>query len=274
MDRDISYTDPARELADLLATLQMGENSKGPGSVFLAKKFGVEPWSHEFYRIIYTIMGRLSNITLIVDNLDREHDIDEDFKVELIRHVEDIATAFSPSGLQAAWDAFGAKKMAAVNILSIRSLSVSIRQKIKYKKLNEEELSELTDIVEDLLIWLNEHQLYEQEFIRQALIEGLENLQFRLKHIQWLGWGYTLESVREVISAYMMLERDQIKNNANPDAEAMLKKVASALRVIHSRIQNVKSASETADWLLRMYAATHLAQNHLPVVKGFLTSGG
>jgi hypothetical protein len=48
MNTDHILTDPARELAELLTSLQSG-NVTVVGSQFLADKFEVEAWSQDFY---------------------------------------------------------------------------------------------------------------------------------------------------------------------------------------------------------------------------------
>lgn len=267
-DEIIVLTDPARELADLLTVLQSG-NVHMQGDQFLATHFGVTAWSQDFYRIIATIMDRLSELNAIVAGLP----LDDDFRAEMVGHVSEIATAFSPNGFQNAWQSFGADKLNARNVQPLKGMSGLVRQQFAYRKLTEEELAELTGAVAELIEWLSGHQLAQQDFIRQALIEGLEHLRFRLSKFRWLGWGYTLDSLREVIAAYMLLERQGSTPQDNPDAEAVLAKVGAVIKAVYAKIQTAKTAVETGDWLLKAYGATALAQHALPMIKGLLPGG-
>lgn len=266
-DERITLTDPARELAELLTSLQAG-NVTVAGGQFLAEKFEVEAWSQDFYRIIATIMDRLSALTAIVAELP----LDEDYRTEMVGHVDDITTAFSPSGFQNAWQSFGAEKLSARNVQPLKGLSGLVRQQIVYRKLSDEELAELVGTVGELIEWLSSHQLAQQDFIRQALLEGLEHLRFRLAKFRWLGWGYTLDSLREVIAAYMLLERQGSTPQDNPDAEAVLAKAGAVIKAVYAKIQTAKTAVETGDWLLKAYGAATLAQQALPTIKGMLPS--
>ena len=90
----------------------------------------------------------------------------------------------------------------AAHINPIKTLSYQIRQKVSYPKLDEDDRKELLAVVSELIEWLKEHQLKEQDFIRQAIVEGLEQFRFRLERFEWLGWGYTLGSLRDVVAAY------------------------------------------------------------------------
>ena len=266
-DDSILLTDPARELAKLLTSLQ-GMNVTIVGSQFLAEKFEVEARSQDFYRIVATIMDRLTALKAIVAELP----LDGDYRSEMVDHVNEIATAFSPTGFQNPWQAFGADKLSARNVQPLKVLSGLVRQQFTYRKLSDEELAELLGTVGELTEWLRSHQLAEQDFIRQALIEGLDHLRFRLSRFKWLGWGYTLDSLREVIAAYMLLERQGSTPQNNPDAEAVLIKVGAVIKAVYAKIETAKKVVETGDWLLKAYGAATLAQHALPAIKGLLTS--
>jgi hypothetical protein len=229
----------------------------------------VEAWSQDFYRIIATIMDRLVDLEAIVAKLP----LDMDYRNEMVGHIKDIATAFSPNGFQNPWQNFGIDKLSARNVQPLKGLSGLVRQQIVYRKLSDEELAELEGMVRDLIGWLNSHQLAQHDFIRQALIEGLEHLSFRLSKFRWLGWGYTLASLREVIAAYVLLERQGSTPQDNPDAEAVLAKVGAVIKAVYAKIEIVKKVAETGDWLLKGYGAATLAHHALPVISGLLPSG-
>ena len=267
-NQTIILTDPAREIAELFTALQSGDGALA-GSKYLATKFEVDAWSQEFYRIVSTIMDRLTALNKIIADLP----IDKDYQSEMVDHVDEIAEAFTAKSFQSAWNAFGADKISAKNLQPIKGLSGLVRQKIVYRKLSEEEILDLVEMIDDLVNWLKEHQISQQDFIRQALIEGFENLRFRLTKLNWLGWGYALDSLREVITAYMLLERKSSPLQDNPDADAILLKIKNAIKSIYKKVETVKSVSETGDWLLKAYGAATLAQQALPPITGFLPNG-
>lgn len=212
-------------------------------------------------------MDRLAKLKVIIGDLT----LDDDIRAEMVTHLTDISLAFGPSGFQNAWSSFSADKLSAKNVQPLKVLSGQVRQKIAYRKLAAEETNELIATVSELREWLEQHQLAEQDFIRQALIEGLENLTFRLSKLQWLGWGYTCDSLREVIAAYMLLERQGSNPINNPDAEAVLKKTASVIKQVYDKLQVVKTAAETGDWLLKAYGAATLVMQGTATVQGLLT---
>lgn len=265
----IVLTDPARELAELLTILQGGDPGH-QGDQFLARHFSVEAWSQDFLRIVATIMDRLGELKAIVAELP----LDEDYRAEMVSHVGQVAAAFSLHSFVNAWQSSGADKVSARNVQPIKGLSGMVRAKIAYRKLSDEDLTELIAMVEELTGWLSEHQLAEQDFIRQALLEGLSHLRFRLSKFRWLGWGYTLDSLREVIAAYMLLERQGLDPQARPDAAAMLVKAGATIKAVYEKMQVVKGVTETGDWLLKAYGTLALVQQAFPGISGLLPGGG
>ena len=149
-------------------------------------------------------------------------------------------------------------------------ISPIIRSKVSYPKLDEDELNDVMDAVSEFLTWLTEHQLANQDFIRQAIIDGMRQFQFRVNKIKWTGWGYTIQSLKDVIAAYKMLEGAVPNPSTAPDAEAVLKKGAKFFVRVFETIGVAKGTVEKADFLLRAYGAIGLIQ-HGTTVAGLLT---
>jgi hypothetical protein len=144
---------------------------------------------------------------------------------------------------------------------------------VAYRKLSEDEVAEIESEVSALVEWLNEHQLSEQDFLRQALLDGLCEFLFRVRNLRWLGWGYTLDSLRDVITAYMFLQRGELSPASAPDAEAMLQHVGATLKSVYAKVGTVKKAAETVNWLLGAYGAGTLVYNEArPFIAGLLGS--
>lgn len=266
-EQPIVLTDPARELAELCGALE--QLTDRAGETHLADNFDVKAWSPEFFQIVFTIVERCALLQRIVEDLE----LDDDLKAEVITHIGRVMDAFSAKSMKAAWKAHGNERIGPVHVGPIKAISGLVRQRVAYRKLSEEELAELQEEVAKLLEWLYDHQLSEQDFIRQALIDGLEHFQFRVTRLRWLGWGYTLDSLREVIAAYMLLERG-IDPQASPDAQALLRKVGAVIKNVYEKVGVVKGVAETGDWLLRAYGAGSLVyQSNPQSIAGLLGAG-
>jgi len=264
----VIMTDPARELADLCQSLYANQNAH-KGADYLSDKFDVQPWSRDFYLVIFAILDRMKMVEALIDELG----LDEDHKDEAVNHIRALAQAFDSGSMMRSWYDNGSTHLAPVNVQPLKMLSGMVRQRISYPKLAAEDVTLSLGEVDTLLEWLYEHQLAEHDFIRQALIEGLEQFSFRLGKLQWLGYGYTVASLREVISAYMALERSVTDLQARPDADAMMKKTAGVIRSVYERITIAKGAVETGDFMLKAYSTVALAVTAYPGIAGLLSKG-
>lgn len=260
-----TVTDPARELADLCVNLRGG--GKQTGANHLAQKFGVSAWSAEFYQIIFTVSKRIDDLVAIVDGFE----MDDDFKKDAVSHLNAIRNAFSQSGLNNPWSHTEEHYLNPTNVQPIKMLSPFVRKFNQYPKLDEPEVQQLVAEISALKGWLTEHQLADHDFIRQALLDGVTHLQFRLERIGWLGWGYTLESLREVIAAYMMLERGSPDLTVSPDATAALMKTKAVIVGLFEKARVSKDVYETGDFVLKTYGAASLFLKGAHIVGGLLT---
>lgn len=245
-------TDPARELAEICDRLNV--DSKRPGAEFLALKFEVEPWSREFYQIIFCILERADFLMRVLGAVD----YDEDFRAEAIRHIEDMKLAFSQSSFGNAWNQVGIKKVGPLNAQPLKMLSPAVRREVAYPKLSAEEISEILAETEQLESWLAEQQLAEHDFIRQAILDGLAHFKFRMLRLNWLGWGYATESLREVTAAYFALERTGPTAAHSPNAEAVLRKVEETMKSVFKKTKVVTDVVSAGDIMLRGYGALML----------------
>lgn len=260
-------TDPARELAELCEALQIPSQNRGEN--FLAESFSVPAWSPEFYHIIFAISERCALVKQIVSELE----IDDDYKEEIQNHITQIMEAFSASAMRDRWDQRGYVRLAAVNVQPIKAISPLVRQHISYAKISQDEVGEIESEITTLLEWLRAHQISEQDFVRQALIEGLERFLFRLTKLQWVGWGYALNSLREVIGAYLLLERGGIDASANPDAAAILQKVGGLIKSLYNKVGAAKEVQEKGEWLVKMYGLGSLMYQSGKPIAGLLGLG-
>ena len=115
-----TVTDPARELAEVCERLSGTANERG--DQFIAKHFNVEPWSTEFYQIIFSIAARADELIELVRKLD----LDEDYRSEAISHVKQLKLAFDQQG-KLLVNRAGDKEASAEEISAIRDRAQSLR---------------------------------------------------------------------------------------------------------------------------------------------------
>ncbi len=260
-------TDPAREFTDFCQKLRTASEVSGADT--LATHFGVDGWSTEFMLILATIHQRITNLRAMIDKTD----LDDDIKVAAFNCLEHTRNAFSYSGLANLWSYSTKHYLTDANLLPIRMASAYVRPQHGYTVPDSEGVADLVGRVEDLLAWLTEAELSERDFIRSAIIEGLNGFLFRLQRVGWFGWPDTLESLKAVIAAYLALERAAPEPNVSPPYEAMMKKVGGLLKTVFERVKFAKDVQEAGDWLLRGYGAMHAVGNAYPSIAGLLTHG-
>jgi hypothetical protein len=232
------------------------DSSEIRGDQFLASKFGVDPWSSEFFQIVFTISSRIDQLIAQLQELA----IADDLKTTLNNNLLQIRAAFTPNGLQNVWRHASTNYLTPANLDPVIMLSCLFQQdKQFYPKLEAGEIAEICEQVDTLYAWLSEHQLVEQDFIRQAIMDGLLHFRFRLERVGWLGWGYTLQSLREVISAYIALEANIKDPNAAPVADAILRKTRDVVTMVFEKAHWAKEAVDTTNFMLKAYGAATLA---------------
>ena len=261
-------TDPARELSDLIKGLDFDGNQRFDQG--LAKLFRVDAWSSQFYQIIFTITSRIDDLIEITDTLP----LDDDHKTETKSGLVTIQQAFGPNGLQNAFSHSKQNYLSAAQVAPLSTLSGLVRPIRPYPKLDDNEHAELLAMVDELVGWLEEHQLSEQDFIRQAMLDGLHQLRFRLERIRWLGWGYTLQGLRDVIAAYLALERGFPQDGSNPPAQAMLKFAGDFVRGFFEKAGFAKETVELGDFMIKAYGTVQLMLAGKATVVGLLTYSG
>lgn len=196
-------TDPAMELALVLERLANGSDL--PGSRWLASQFNVDEWSLEFYQIIFSIIQRMDILQKFIEENEQFDDLRSDLKSRL----SNLRSAFDSGSLAQVWSQRGIRTLNTENIRPVKMCSAYIRTRISYADLSDDEVVEIVDACQTLLSWLNEHQLDQDDFIRQAIIEGINSFVFRMERLKWLGWGYSLDSLKSVIMAYCTRPRNR-----------------------------------------------------------------
>lgn len=248
----VIITDPVRELVGSLELLR--GSSSAAGHKFLAEKFDVQEWSRDFYRLVYVILDRIEDVELLIQKLE----LFDDERKAALGHCSKLKPAFAQQSMISGWNTAGLKHISSEHLGALKMLSPQIRKFASFNKPSGEELAEVIIAGTELKGWLEELQLSERDFVRQALISGLAEFLFRAERLQWLGYGYCMDSLREVITAYMALERGEIDPAVHPDISGALKRVEAFIKCAYSKLAGTKGAVETADWVLRAYGATTL----------------
>lgn len=261
-----TITDPARDLAELCERVR--ENNAAVGSVVLAKKFDVAPWSAEFFQILFVIHERFNELIEIVDLLE----MDQDILVQAKASIETLQKAFGQDGVNNHWNHSVGNYISPAQVLPLKMLSASVREKKAFRKLSKEECKDAVDEVDQLLGWLNQHQLQAHDFIRAALIEGLEKFKFRLLRLDWLGWGYSLQSLREVVGAYMALEGAFESAGSQPDLGVLLSKVSTFLKSIVEKAGFTKDVVELGKVGLQVYGAIAVSNSAPEAVQAIVAA--
>ncbi|MGX7875058.1 hypothetical protein ACVDG5_022080 [Mesorhizobium sp. ORM6] len=253
----VQKTDPAREIVDICKLL--GGSSDQPGDKHIASVIGVEQWSRDFYEVIFSITERLELLLRVLVELE----MDEDQREEIRGHINSIKGAFSRNALVQQWNikSGGLSILKGPHTAAINAISPQVRAKIWYPKLDDAEAKEIVGLIDSLLTWLQDIQLSEQDFLRQALMEGLQRCRTRLDRLKWLGWGYTVESLRDVIGAYMALERGfPDAAQTNPPAAAVMKKTLDTLKSISEKVGLARDVTDNGRFLIEIYGWAALAK--------------
>jgi hypothetical protein len=216
--------------------------------MFLAKTFNVDPWSAEFFQIAQSIVNRTIALEHLLVSVHTKTAVVEGAKVHLAR----IRQAFDLASLSNQWSQRGLAHVRPDQSSPIRMLSAGIPDEYGYPKLSAEEANEVIKLVNQLVEWLQGVQLSEKDFVRESLIEGLEQFRFRMERLQWFGWGYSIQSLRDVIIAYLILERG-LDAKAHPDVAAVAKKLCAGLKKIFGYASTAKDVADTGDWLVSCY---------------------
>ncbi|NKE46070.1 hypothetical protein HB662_14885 [Roseomonas frigidaquae] len=261
-------TDPALEIAELCEGLR-GQNDKLMGDRALAAQFATAPWSVEFFEILFIVHRRMDQIVELVDGLG----LNPSILAEAKAHVSTVKLAFSQDGLRNPWVHAKNSYLTPATVTPIKFLSPVLQPRYGYVRLTDAEIEELLGEVNLLIEWLSEHQLREQDFFRASIIEGLLVFRFRLERLRWLGWGYSLQALREVIAAYLALH-GHVNLEAEPLTDAMLRKVAAYVGRVVKAAQFVKDTAETGQFMLQAYGAITLISQGKETIAGLLSYGG
>lgn len=242
----VSVTDPARELAEIAERLTQG--SSAPGEKFLAEKFGVEPWSTDFVKIIACILERADHVATVVENSS----MDEDHKKNALNDLSQFKEGFIGNSLRQAWNHAGCGlPLMKDHGRPLQYLSPTVRAEVRYPKLSDAEVAEFLELID---AYVEELELSEEgpEFVRQAIRDGLAAFRFRLEKIGWMGSGYALVAFREVMMVYEA-SKFQFSDTGNVDSSDLLRGLWGILTKFKKKSDEAKSWGDTAESIWKIY---------------------
>jgi hypothetical protein len=246
----MALTDPAKELAETLNLLAAEPNMAVADRI--ASSARVDIWTPDFFRVFFELMSRIDLVSSKIKDLP----MDEDIREDALRSVADIKSVFSNSQILSQSNGDIRKRLTGSNATVLKMLSMMIREKISYPLLDRETRTEVLRDCSELRNWLVEVQSDEKDFVRQALIEGLESFIFRLERLEWLGHGFVLDGLKSVIHAYLSVQGARSIDDGGAELQdAILAKAKSVIVRALTAFDLVKDNAERADWALRAYGA-------------------
>lgn len=258
-------TDMALELAELCERLT--RQVPQAGDDFLAGEFGVEKWTPDFFAIVFAVVNRTQQLERLLES----EGISEAVLKEARSHLGAIRSAFDRESMRRPWKDHGMTLVSPNHSSPVRLLSGMISRNHSFDRLTPEDIDEIRAMVAELVGWLKEHQIGDRDFIRECLIEGLEQFDFRIARLSWFGWAYSVQSLKDILMAYFALERG-INPADNPDASAVLQKVGAVLKKLYGMTHAAKDTAETADWALSFArAAMKIGSTGSTFIAGYLT---
>ena len=197
--------------------------------------------------------------------------LDDDIKDEALKSIDAIKAVFASANMLSLQTDQVRSILTGANGAVLKMLSINVRQQVSYPLLSAGSRSEILKEVVQLKEWLEGQQTEEKDFVRQSLIEGLDGFVFRLERLEWLGHGYALEGLKNVVEAYLSLQgaRFADENGAELQDAILAKTKASVGRVL-GIFDVAKDGMDRADWALRAYGAISALVDGSETVAGLL----
>jgi hypothetical protein len=261
----MALTDPARELA---ATLELiGASPDENLDDRIAKSARVQAWSADFFRVIFEILARFSLLEREINQLP----LDDDIRSDALQNLHAMAGFFSNKNILSLGSGQVRNHITGSNPTILKMLSPQIRERVSYHLFTAEERSGVLADVRDLIGWLEGLQSEEKDFVREALIAGLRDFEFRLDRLEWFGSGYSLKALRDVIHAYMALQGAGISSGDGKELmDAILLKTKTFVIKVLNIVDVAKDTTEKADWALRAYGAISALADGSAKIAGLL----
>ena len=263
----MARTDPARELASTLEQLTNHPDPNALVDTALSGLARVDLWSTDFFLVLFELIKRCELVELEIQRLP----LDDDVKTDAVRSIQRMRTYLNQRQIMTQKISQAKSLLGGQNITILKMLSSQVRENISYELLSSDQRDDLLDDVRKLIGWLEQQQDQETDFIRQALIEGLQSFEFRLDRLSWFGAGYVIDGLKDVLHAYLALQ-GAIPEVSNGDEllNAMLMKTKVFMGKAVKAFNFAKGTSEDAGWVLQVYGAASALNDGSQTISGFL----
>jgi hypothetical protein len=239
-----SVTDPARELAEIAAKFDVGSSLRA--DQVITSSTGFQAWSTQFHQLVASIHERAD----LVGRMLPRSGLDPDLVDDALRDITEFKRGFQPSAIGQASNHSGST--AAIMRMQGRPmqyLSIAVRQFESYPRYTQEEAIELVALIDEYLEHLSVHG-DSLAFVLSAIREGLAALRFRLANVTWVGSGYALQSLRDVMFIHREAAADE-HVMSNPDAEAFVRGFGVVIGRVLQVVKSAKDYSEASSWAFK-----------------------
>ncbi len=194
----------ARELAELCISLHSYKNKQSNGEP--AVDTLVETFDAD------NVAGLMEILSCIHGNIERARSqilelVPDSFdNGPALNSLNQITEALSPQRLAQSWHNNGLNHINLERMGPLHSISAVLQREYPTTRLDKEEIEALGVEAQNLLTWLELHQLTDHTVQRLLMISGLKAFQRRLKWFRWVGSEYTYEPLLQFLGSASAIE--------------------------------------------------------------------
>jgi hypothetical protein len=199
-------TDLSQELHHLCAKLIHVGNVNESTDAVLANVFNVEPWSSEFFEIVFIVTDKIELLIKILSSEYYEKKLNALSRPKYINNLNLIKSMFDKNGIYSNWNSIIVNILTENTIDSVLAVSDSLNDSDKIFKLTHSEIFSLISMSDKIKSQLLKMENSKNKFFVDSIMVGLEKFLFRLDRIGYLGIVSTLESFSELLKQIIILE--------------------------------------------------------------------
>jgi hypothetical protein len=180
----IELTDPARELANL-GQFFLDSANKGDTTDGLTRCFALPADDPHFLEILAAVQHRVRNVESLA-NAPGESDFDPELRSQVVTATRSFGQLLHPKNAPTPWHQSRATFLPDKHITAIRFFSATARRFRPLRVISEADREEALDRIKEITERLRV-DLSLENWMRAALVDGLERLFLVLKHLQFFG---------------------------------------------------------------------------------------
>lgn len=131
--------------------------------------------------------------------------------VSALNALANLESAFGPASLARPWAQAAKAHYSDEKYAPLRSIPPSLRREFPTIRLSDQEKDLIHGEAENLLNWLESHQLTDFSVQRMLMVQGLRDFKRRLDWYKWVGFEYTFEPLLAVLASASSIEASDIK---------------------------------------------------------------